>query len=322
MSKKTAVWDHVKNGFCQVPGCPKPELKSKKSCPKIRNTSEEERQAMSISEQLKKFFNVMRNQQKKSTAFWKNSKEDYPEKPCCENNDYNEVGFQHRTKPDFSVYESGARHSSWQLSGSITHFFQSHWHRDLRRFLQQIVDLEFMDLILFHPVEYNRLYNCSFYNVDQIPLGKRQNLVIGWTFIALFFVFEILYIPCIFAIGKNLSNASFKFMFYIGIVDIIVLWVAGLVSGYLAVTGAVFCSHPTLIYASGIIALLFWTAETTASMVLALNRFILVCSPTLSRTLYGGKMAWLWLVPTLMSFCLICMWEEPDLAIQPLVRGE
>ncbi|KAI1698596.1 serpentine type 7TM GPCR chemoreceptor srt domain-containing protein [Ditylenchus destructor] len=154
-----------------------------------------------------------------------------------------------------------------------------------------------MDLILFHPAEYESLYNCSFYNVEDVPLERRQHIVLGWIFIVLFVIFEILYIPCIFAIGKNLSNASFKFMFYIGILDIVVLCVAGLLSGYFAITGAVFCSHPTLIYISGVFGLGLWIAESTASMMLALNRCFEVWSPRIASIIYGDKAAWLWLIP-------------------------
>ncbi|KAI1703593.1 serpentine type 7TM GPCR chemoreceptor srt domain-containing protein [Ditylenchus destructor] len=169
-----------------------------------------------------------------------------------------------------------------------------------------------MDLILFHHDEYDHLYNCSFYNIDQIPLENRQHKALGWIFIALFFIFELLYIPCIIAITKHLRYASFKFMFYIGIVDIVALWIAGLQSGYFAINGSVFCSNPTFIYVSGIFALGFWISESTAAMMLALNRCVEVWSPKLAKLIYGGKMSWLWLIPVnLYAFCTVYFGKIP-----------
>lgn len=40
-------------------------------------------------------------------------------------------------------------------------------------------------------------------------------------------------------------------MFYIGLADIICMFVNGFLTGYFAITGAVFCSHPEFIYWAG-----------------------------------------------------------------------
>jgi hypothetical protein len=49
-----------------------------------------------------------------------------------------------------------------------------------------------MDIYVFQPVEYQRRYNCSLYNVEEIPLEKRQHIFLGISFILLFFVFEVI----------------------------------------------------------------------------------------------------------------------------------
>jgi len=49
-----------------------------------------------------------------------------------------------------------------------------------------------MDLYLFHHDEYERLYNCSIYNVDQIPLEKRQHKILGIFFIVLSTIYEVM----------------------------------------------------------------------------------------------------------------------------------
>lgn len=40
-------------------------------------------------------------------------------------------------------------------------------------------------------------------------------------------------------------------MFYLGVVDIITIVDNSLLSGYFSLTGAVYCTHPTVMYVSG-----------------------------------------------------------------------
>uniref|UniRef100_A0A915EN90 Secreted protein n=1 Tax=Ditylenchus dipsaci TaxID=166011 RepID=A0A915EN90_9BILA len=55
-------------------------------------------------------------------------------------------------------------------------------------------------------------------------------------------------------------------------------------TGYFAVTGAVYCSHPTFIYFFGSFGLVCWACESTAEVVLALNRCVAICSPKWKTT--------------------------------------
>lgn len=45
--------------------------------------------------------------------------------------------------------------------------------------------------ILFHPDAYRRLYNCTAYNVDDIPLTARQHPILGSVYIILFFIYMV-----------------------------------------------------------------------------------------------------------------------------------
>uniref|UniRef100_A0A915DYC2 Uncharacterized protein n=1 Tax=Ditylenchus dipsaci TaxID=166011 RepID=A0A915DYC2_9BILA len=54
-----------------------------------------------------------------------------------------------------------------------------------------------MELYFFRRPEYQRLYNCSIYDVEEVPLEKRQHILPGIVFIALFMIFITLYIPCL-----------------------------------------------------------------------------------------------------------------------------
>ncbi|KAI1695973.1 serpentine type 7TM GPCR chemoreceptor srt domain-containing protein [Ditylenchus destructor] len=159
-----------------------------------------------------------------------------------------------------------------------------------------------MELYMLHPVEYEKLYNCSVYNIEEIPLEKRTNKLLGACFIVLFFVFETLYIPCIFAIRKHINQPCYKFMFAIGITDVICLCINGLLTGYFAMTGAVFCSCPNLIYIAGCFGMALWVMESVSAILLAINRCIEISAPKLGARLYDGHRTWLWIsIPLLYS---------------------
>lgn len=51
-----------------------------------------------------------------------------------------------------------------------------------------------MELFWFRPAEYERLYNCSYVQIDAIPLEQRQRPYVGAFFLVWFFIYEV----CIF----------------------------------------------------------------------------------------------------------------------------
>nr|CAD2185477.1 unnamed protein product [Meloidogyne enterolobii] len=109
-----------------------------------------------------------------------------------------------------------------------------------------------MELYLFNQNEYERLYNCSIYNIDQIPLEKRQHKILGIFFIILSTIYVILYIPCMYSIWKRMANSNcYKIMFVMGVVDMAAVLCAGYLTGYLGYFGYVFCSSPKFIYFAG-----------------------------------------------------------------------
>lgn len=48
-----------------------------------------------------------------------------------------------------------------------------------------------MDIFLWRLDEYERLYNCTYYDVNQIPIEKRQHKIIGFLFILTFLIYEV-----------------------------------------------------------------------------------------------------------------------------------
>lgn len=48
-----------------------------------------------------------------------------------------------------------------------------------------------MDLVLFHYDEWYQLYNCSWYDVDSLPLETREHEIGGWLAMVLTVIFEV-----------------------------------------------------------------------------------------------------------------------------------
>ncbi|KAI1731278.1 serpentine type 7TM GPCR chemoreceptor srt domain-containing protein [Ditylenchus destructor] len=169
-----------------------------------------------------------------------------------------------------------------------------------------------MELWLFRHDEFKQLYNCS-YDIGQVPLEARSHPTVGYSLIALTLIFEIAYIPCIWAIYKQMRKLScYKLMFYIGVCDIICMPIIGLLTGYFAISGAVYCSHPTLMYIVGNIAPELWYAESFAAVLLALNRCLDLNCPKFAERLFGGTRTWKMLtVPTLYAILVGIFFKTP-----------
>ena len=158
---------------------------------------------------------------------------------------------------------------------------------------------------------YTRLYNCSSYSVEAVPLAQRQHIALGALLVVLFVIFELLYIPCLLAISRHLQHTSFKIMFYIGVLDLFGLFVAGLVTGLYAIEGAVFCSHPTQIYWMGVVGFFLWLAESMAELILAFNRCVDSWSPNVGRALFDGRRTYFWLALVRVYSVTFC-WRLGD----------
>uniref|UniRef100_A0A914N064 Serpentine Receptor, class T n=1 Tax=Meloidogyne incognita TaxID=6306 RepID=A0A914N064_MELIC len=100
-----------------------------------------------------------------------------------------------------------------------------------------------------------------------------------------------------FSIWKRMRNSHcYKIMFCIGVIDMMALLDAGLLTGYLGYNGYVFCSSPRLIYIAGAYAMFCWSAESTMEVVLAINRCAELWSNVLADKLFSGKKLFVWIV--------------------------
>ncbi|GMR56124.1 hypothetical protein PMAYCL1PPCAC_26319, partial [Pristionchus mayeri] len=102
------------------------------------------------------------------------------------------------------------------------------------------------------------------FGVRQIPFGI-YSIVFG-------IATEILYIPCMIGLGRDLRSSCIKVIYQI--IQIIFLgkvaYSATIVN--LMFKGAVFCSHPTLSVGVGIAGYGMWCSASACCLVLAMNR--------------------------------------------------
>ncbi|KAL3086083.1 hypothetical protein niasHS_008140 [Heterodera schachtii] len=67
------------------------------------------------------------------------------------------------------------------------------------------------------------------------------------------------------------------------------MFMNALETGILGIIGAVYCDYPLLIYTSGSMGLFLWFAETSAEMLLAINRCMELLRPQLAHAIFSGQ---------------------------------
>ncbi|KAF1752244.1 hypothetical protein GCK72_018798 [Caenorhabditis remanei] len=145
-------------------------------------------------------------------------------------------------------------------------------------------------------VEAIPLYNCSSMSSDSwtTQFGLKRP-VLGIMSIIYGAIFEILFIPCLWAmLEKELWRMScYKIMFFVGIVDIFALAMNSISTGYLAYEGAVFCTHPVFIYITGLWGLGLWCCSCLMNILLLVNRTLNISNSNLSDYVFEGHRTYL-----------------------------
>uniref|UniRef100_A0A914HSU2 Uncharacterized protein n=1 Tax=Globodera rostochiensis TaxID=31243 RepID=A0A914HSU2_GLORO len=153
-----------------------------------------------------------------------------------------------------------------------------------------------MEVFLADFKQWEQLYNCSRVNIADVPLRERQQLVNGTVMLVLFVFFETLYLPCLVAIWKHREHSCYKFLFYIGVTDVLMLPIQGMLSGIYSVFGVVFCSNPVFNFFIASCGAALFAAESSANFFLALDRLAETVSPKCGKLLFSGGRAWLWTI--------------------------
>ncbi|KAL3092632.1 hypothetical protein niasHS_007841 [Heterodera schachtii] len=173
-----------------------------------------------------------------------------------------------------------------------------------------------MDFYLNSHDNWVGMYNCSRVSVDGVPLWARQRTINGTLMLILFFIFEILYIPCLIAIWKHRAQPCYKFLFFIGITDVLMLPIHGLVSSLYSLFGVVFCSNASFNYFIASCGAALFAAESSANLFLALDRLVETFSPKYNQILFSGQRAWLWTMVS-SSFGFYYFWEVKPAVFSP-----
>uniref|UniRef100_A0A915E925 Uncharacterized protein n=1 Tax=Ditylenchus dipsaci TaxID=166011 RepID=A0A915E925_9BILA len=120
-------------------------------------------------------------------------------------------------------------------------------------------------------------------------VGKTQTYDKKCYSIVLTTIYYILYVPCIISIYRHMNNPCYKLLFFISFVDCSVLWILGFAHSWFAITGAVFCSYPNLIYIFGCYLSFTWACETSSQFCLVINRCVAMHSPQLENSIFGAQ---------------------------------
>nr|CAD2161144.1 unnamed protein product [Meloidogyne enterolobii] len=152
-----------------------------------------------------------------------------------------------------------------------------------------------MELYLFRPERWQELYNCSKINISDVPLEERYHPLNGIIIILLFILFEILYTPCVYSIYKHRELSCYKFLFFIGIVDMAMLFLHGLATGIYCFTSEMFCSHPNFNFILGTFGTCLFSTQSCAHIFLALDRCADSYSTKISDFFFSGTRTWIWI---------------------------
>uniref|UniRef100_A0A915CPY1 G protein-coupled receptor n=1 Tax=Ditylenchus dipsaci TaxID=166011 RepID=A0A915CPY1_9BILA len=170
-----------------------------------------------------------------------------------------------------------------------------------------------MNAYFFQQDFYATRYNCSAYSQEEWQSFGKKKPFLGACFIMIGVVTQVIYVPFLFGMmqKKFRDMSCYKIMFYLGILDVGNIVGGTLITGYLTWHGAVFCSHPGLIYFAGCFGVASWCAACLTCVLLAFNRCVDFARSDLSDTMFGGYKTWIWLLLPTVYFLAVSFYEMP-----------
>ncbi|KAI1696089.1 serpentine type 7TM GPCR chemoreceptor srt domain-containing protein [Ditylenchus destructor] len=100
--------------------------------------------------------------------------------------------------------------------------------------------------LIFKHDEFQRYYNCSTYDVNEIPVETRRQVGVGFIYIIIGIFIEVIYLPCLWAIWRLMDKRDFecyRLMFILGVLDCTSVVVNAFLVGYSTIAGDMFCSQ-------------------------------------------------------------------------------
>ncbi|VDD94698.1 unnamed protein product, partial [Enterobius vermicularis] len=162
-----------------------------------------------------------------------------------------------------------------------------------------------------------KVFSDGLYNCTSAP-GKRWSIdtPIQYYIGVLYFTL-VLYVPCLLVMARAslTQHSCFKIMFFLGINDILCLYLGGSLAGVLSILGYTYCSSPNLLYVVGcfglgtsfpVFSFFFYFGETNHLLscgffvILTMDRFVDLFYPTVH--VFTPKNVSYWCL--LPGFCL------------------
>uniref|UniRef100_A0A7E4ZRJ1 G_PROTEIN_RECEP_F1_2 domain-containing protein n=1 Tax=Panagrellus redivivus TaxID=6233 RepID=A0A7E4ZRJ1_PANRE len=170
-----------------------------------------------------------------------------------------------------------------------------------------------MNKFLFHHETYESEYNCSFYDVNQISLADRQHPIIGVIFVVTATIMILLYLPCIlvFCRGRYRKQPCYKLMIFLGIIDVIITFCNGVLTGFFIIFGVVYCEYPMFTYIIGSFGVSLWCAQSASLDFLALNRCLEMARSHFSQLLFDKNLVYVWISMAVAYFFLVFWYSTP-----------
>ncbi|CAD5223494.1 unnamed protein product [Bursaphelenchus okinawaensis] len=170
-----------------------------------------------------------------------------------------------------------------------------------------------MELPLFNPVEFEKLYNCTLYDEGYFDEARKPNTFVGFIYMSTGMIYELLYIPCLITMTKPkfFKTSCYKLMFFIGLIDILTIPFNATLYGYFAWNGYVYCDSPKLMYFSGAFTTALWCAASMTCVLLALNRLCDMMNRDLMELLFADKRTFVWFIFPCLYFCYFFLFTKP-----------
>ncbi|KAE9419023.1 hypothetical protein Angca_006665, partial [Angiostrongylus cantonensis] len=124
---------------------------------------------------------------------------------------------------------------------------------------------------------------------------------------------QILYAPCLIAmVRQNMLNfPCYKIMFFLGFLDMFSVFVNSIMTGYLAIRGAVFCTNPLLLLSLGAFGCGCWCACCLTCILLALSRCADFSENRFLKMIFEGYRVYFLMVITVFYLLFIMFLTTP-----------
>ncbi|KAI1700389.1 serpentine type 7TM GPCR chemoreceptor srt domain-containing protein [Ditylenchus destructor] len=176
-----------------------------------------------------------------------------------------------------------------------------------------------MELFIFQHEAYDKLYNCSAYDIGSVPLGQRVHHLHGWLMIAMCSFFVVVYIPTLAVIiSKYAHKTAYQLMLSIGICDVMMLAVVIIPYGVQQINGDVFCSYPTPLYIIGCLSMGLWVTSTETGVILALYRCLELWKHSYADALFKDHRTLIWITLSWLHCLAIFLFTMPIVYIPML----